>query len=309
MEWRMHHMNGYEDYWRIREFLRLVILLRGKQDFCWHVSRFDYWRWHGIENLQAHDSLDSVTFIWESREGRIAAVLNPEGKGEAFLQVHPDHHTNGQIEEMVMVAEEQLSTADPNGERKLRLWCNEHDLILQEILVHRGYNRVGDAEYQRWRSIDGQLLQEQAVPGYSVRSLGDIDELPPRSWASWKAFHPDEQDDLYGGWQWYLNIQRIPLYRRDLDLVGVAPNGEIVGFCTVWFDDVTRSAYFEPVGVMPAHQRRGLGKALMYAGLLRLQRLGATMAFVGSYESAAHALYASAGFKEYDLSEAWVKVF
>jgi mycothiol synthase len=305
----MRRINHDEDYWRIREFLRQVILLRGKQDTCWHVARFDYWRWHGIKNLQAYPSLDSSTFIWEGKDNQIVAVLNPEDKGDAFLQVHPDHHGRGLLEEMVMAAEEQLAVDDPSVGRKLRVWCNANDAILRELLVSRGYTREGIVEYQRRRVIDGQIPQAQVASGYTVRSLGDRDELPSRSWASWKAFHPDEPEELYEGWEWYLNIQRIPLYRRDLDLVSVAANGEIAGFCTVWFDDVTRYGYFEPVGVMPAHQRHGLGKAMMYEGLTRLERLGATKAFVGSYEPVAHALYASAGFIEYDLSEAWMKVF
>ncbi|HEX6386119.1 MAG TPA: GNAT family N-acetyltransferase [Anaerolineae bacterium] len=58
----------------------------------------------------------------------------------------------------------------------------------------------------------------------------------------------------------------------------------------------------------PAHQRRGLGKAVMAEGLRRAKRLGATMAYVGSYSPAAHALYASVGFTEYDLYEPWLKV-
>ena len=33
------------------------------------------------------------------------------------------------------------------------------------------------------------------------------------------------------------------------------------------FDDVVRTGAFEPVGTVPAYQRRGLGKALMAAGL------------------------------------------
>jgi mycothiol synthase len=70
---------------------------------------------------------------------------------------------------------------------------------------------------------------------------------------------------------------------------------------------VTRSGAFEPVGTVPAHQRRGLGKVVMGEGLRRLKRMGATMAYVGSYALPAHALYASAGFTEYDLSEPWVK--
>jgi GNAT superfamily N-acetyltransferase len=145
--------------------------------------------------------------------------------------------------------------------------------------------------------------------GYIVRTLGDVAELPARSLVSWKAFHPDEPDERYEGWTWYHNVQRAPLYRRDLDLVAVAPDGELASFCTVWFDDVNRTGVFEPVGTAPAHQRRGLGKAVMCEGLRRLKCLGATLATVGSYSPEAGALYAAAGFTEYELLERWIKVF
>ena len=143
--------------------------------------------------------------------------------------------------------------------------------------------------------------------GYTVRALGDESELPARSWLSWKAFHPDEPDEKYEGWEWYKNVQRVPLYRRDLDIVAVAPDGELAAFCTVWFDDVTRTAVFEPVGTHPDHQKRGLGKAVMSEGLRRAQRLGATLATVSSYGEGAHALYESMGFTEFDLLEPWIK--
>ena len=116
------------------------------------------------------------------------------------------------------------------------------------------------------------------------------DELPARSWLSWKVFHPDEPDEKYQGWEWYKNVQRVPLYRRDLDIVAVAEDGELAAFCTVWFDDVTRTAVFEPIGTHPNHQKRGLGKAVMSEGLRRAQRLGATLATVSSY-STAHTRY------------------
>jgi hypothetical protein len=35
------------------------------------------------------------------------------------------------------------------------------------------------------------------------------------------------------GWRWYRDVQRAPLYRRDLDLVAVAPDGELAAFCTL----------------------------------------------------------------------------
>jgi len=136
---------------------------------------------------------------------------------------------------------------------------------------------------------------------------GDADELPARSWLSWKAFHPDEPDEDYQGWEWYKNVQRVPLYGRDLDIIAVSPDGEMAAFCTVWFDDVTRTAVFEPVATHPNHLQRGLGKAVMTEGLRRAEKLGVTLATVSSYGKAALALYASMGFTEFDLLEPWIK--
>ena len=138
--------------------------------------------------------------------------------------------------------------------------------------------------------------------GYAVRALGDENELPARSWLSWKVFHPD---DKYQGWEWYRNVQRVLFI--DLDIVAVAPKGELAAFCTFWFDDITRTAVFEPVDIHPNHQKRRLGKMAMSEGLRRAHKLGATLATVSSYSPAAYALYDSMGFKEFDLLEPWIK--
>ncbi len=78
---------------------------------------------------------------------------------------------------------------------------------------------------------------------------------------------------------------------------------------TIWFDDVSRTAYFEPVATVPSHQRRGLGKAVMLGGLHRLQQMGCKVAFVGGYSQAANALYFSVTGPECDISKLWEKVF
>jgi GNAT superfamily N-acetyltransferase len=159
----------------------------------------------------------------------------------------------------------------------------------------------------RRRSLTQPIPGFAPQNGYAIRALGEEAEIPARSWLSWKAFHPDEPDEKYEGWEWYKNIQRIPLYRRDLDIVAVAPDGEFAAFCTTWVDAVTKTAVFEPVGTHPNHQKRGLGKAVMMESLRRAQNLGATLATVSSYSPAAHALYESMGFTEFDLLEPWIK--
>lgn len=290
----------------MREFLRRIYTLDTNKQLTWSVVRFDYWRWHGVENIERFP-LDQVIFLWETEGGELAALLHPEGKGEAFLQVHPAYRSTRLEDEMLAVAEEHLAISMPDGSTRLRVWSQAQDALRQSLLHQRGYQKGSLAEYQRWQSLQGSLPGAQPPAGYTLRALGDRGELPARSWLSWIAFHPDEPPERYEGWEWYLNIQRIPLYRRDLDLVAVAEDGELAAFCTVWFDDVTRTGVFEPVGTARAHQRRGLGKALLCEGLRRLKHLGAIAASVGSYSEPAGALYSSAGFTRYALSEAWEK--
>ena len=307
----MRNYRCEDDYWRIREFLRQVLRLNEMRLYSWHLARLDYWRYFGNVDI-TNFPLEEVVYIWETSDEQIAAVLNPEGGDQVFLQVNPLFRTAELEAEMLEVAEQRLPLPREDSQRKLYVWADSHDRVRQDILLRRGYTKVDEPAYQRRRSLDELLpgreaLQAQLLPGYVVRALGDVEELPARSWASWRAFHPEEPDKNYEGWEWYTHIQQIPTYRRDLDIVAVAPTGEVAAFCTVWFDDVTRSGMFEPVGTAPEHQRKGLGKAVMYEGLRRLKGIGATLAYVDSYTPAAHALYASAGFTEYDLSESWVK--
>jgi len=309
MNLTMRMYKDEEDYWRIRKFLRKIFFINDLQELSWHVAAFDYWRWHGIENL-THFRMEDVVFIWETEDEDIVAVLNPEDKGNAYLQVHPGFCTPELVEEMLIMAEKHLSIPGPDGDKKLLVWANHNDSVRHSILKRRGYTRSGLPECQRRRTLEEPILETNPGQGYTVRALGDGAELLERCYASGLVFHPDDiriavenREDV----TWYRNIQNAPLYRRDLDIVGIAPDGGVASFCTIWFDDVTRTAYFEPVGTAPIHQRRGLGKAVMCEGLRRLKRMGAIMAFVGGYTPAANALYSSAGFTQYALSEPWEK--
>lgn len=303
------HFRKYDsedDYWRMRTFLREVYLLNDRRDRSWDVVRFDYWRYHVMANCHELPYQDYLLF-WEDDQGQIAAALVADDPGVVFLQVHPALRSQALEEEMIAAAEEYLSVERPDGGRALTLWADAQDTLRQGLLERRGYTRGDHPEYQRRRALRLPIPGCPPVPGYTVRALGDIDEHPARSWASWKGFHPDEPDERYQGYDWYINVQRCPLYRRDLDLVAVAPNGAIASFCTVWFDDLTRTGVFEPVATHPDHLRRGLASAVMSEGLRRLQWYGADLATVSSYSDAAGKTYASLGFTEFDLSYPWRK--
>lgn len=298
-----------DDFWRMREFLRELFALNDCLMPAWHVARLDYARWHVCLNCD-HVQLEDVAFLWEA-DGKLVVMMMPDGgPGEVHFAVHPMWRTEALEEEMLAVAEEHLTAIEEDGTRKLAVWVPAQDVQRQELVRRHGYSKGRWAEYQWRRDLDAPIPDVPVPTGYTIRSLGDGLELLERCYASGLGFHEgdikiavENRDDP----GWYRNIQNAPLYRRDLDLVAVTADGAIASFCTIWFDDVTRSAYFEPVATVPAHQRRGLGKALLTEGLRRLQRMGATRAFVSGFSVAANALYRSVMGPEHELYEQWVK--
>lgn len=280
------HMRPYEkedDYWAIRQFLRDVFLRNGRTEHSWPAARLDWWRWHGIPNCGA-GGLETGTFLWETAGGELAAVLNWEDRGHAYLQVDPRFRTHALEEEMVDVAERELvGVGKASGRPFVCVYAEDGDTIRTDLLARRGYARRGDFQ-QIFRKRDLALpIPEAPTPeGYTVRAMrADEDELKKRSWASWRAFHADEPNWKYDGWTWLWSAMRAPMYRRDLDIVTESPSGEIASFATVWYDDVTRTTYYEPVGTMPEHRRRGLAKVAIVEGMRRSKELGALFATVG----------------------------
>jgi len=302
-----------EDYWRIREFLRSVMQVNERRELSWHVARWDYWTWFANSDIEKIP-LEENVFLWETEDGKIAAVLNPEGHGQVFPQTHPDFCTPELEEELIITAEERLATVGKDGRRKVWLFADSQDSVRKQILTRRGFQRVeerGNQEFQHRRSLEEALPESAPIAGYTIRALGDGLELLERCYASGLGFHNDdihtarENRDHPG---WYHHIQSAPLYRRDLDIVAVASDGSVASFCTAWFDDVSRTAYLEPVATIPAHRQRGLGKAVILECLRRLQRMGCKAAFVGGYSQEANALYFSVMGPEHDISEPWEKV-
>ena len=302
-----------DDYWRIRDFLRQVMIANHRREFSWSVARWDYWWWFANPDLEKISLAENV-FIWETPDGQIAAVLNPEGHGQVFLQRHPDFISPDLDAAMIALAEDRLTAPNQDDRRQLQIFVDSQDTALHQTLTQRGFQRVdrpGEQEYQHRRLLDLPLPPPIKLPDYTIRPLGAGLEFLERCYASGLGFHDDDIQaarDNRDHPDWYRHIQSAPLYRRDLDLVVIASDGSVASFCTIWFDDVSRTAYFEPVATVPAHRQRGLGKAMMIEGLHRLKQMGCKVAFVGGYSPGANALYFSVMGPEYDVSEPWEKI-
>lgn len=298
------------DYWMIREFLRDVYLQNDRREFSWSVAPLDYWRWHGIANLD-EGPLEECVLLWETRDNQIAAVLNGLGRGRARFQIDPRFRTRDLEVEMISMAEDRFSAISLRSRRRmLSVVLRDGDTLREEILVQRGYQpKAGSQLFDRYRDLTCPISESSSPKGYIIRPMA-LEDIPSRSWASWRAFHPSEPDEDYQGESWYVNLMKAPLYRRDLDLVATDDTGAIAAFATVWYDDVTRSGYFEPVGTVPEHKRKGLCTALLQEGMRRLAERGGTRATIGGggeSNPAAERVYSKVFGDNRDSYVTWVR--
>ena len=93
-------------------------------------------------------------------------------------------------------------------------------------------------------------------------------------------------------------LRQASLYDPRLDLAVLASDGSVAGYALFWHDPVTGVGLVEPVRVEDAHASRGIGYAMISAGLDRLARAGAARLKIGWESERAGALYARLGFTD-----------
>lgn len=299
-----------DDYWPARDLLRRALVANDRRMRAWHVARLDYWWWFGNPDLEHLDTTSHMA-VWETPDGRVAALVNPEHEGEAFLAVDPAYRSPALDAAMVDVAEALLAV-ERDGRRRLRVWADARDRAMGELLGSRGYERntaPGEAEVMHRRDLRASPLPPvPSIPGYEVRPMRDGLEVLERAYASGLGFHEDDiavARDNRDNPAWLHHIMEAPLYRRDLDIVAVAADGAVGSFCTAWFDDVTRTAQLEPVATVPAHRRRGLARAAILEAMHRLAQRGCEIVFVSGYSDRANALYLDVMGPDLDVLEPW----
>ncbi|MEJ2736811.1 MAG: GNAT family N-acetyltransferase [Anaerolineae bacterium] len=320
MNARFRTYNADRDFLRIRDFLVETFSLTD-QPLNWRLERWNYARYFitpllatdgvGEPDLGAYQAairlFDASTGVWENEAGDVVGVVNIEhadrshsGWGEAFLQRHPDY--TFLLPEMLDFAETHLRNRERN---QLFVPIYDDDRAFLEVVGARGYRR--NDEYTLWDSVFTvqEELPDYTLPeGYRLQSMADDNDLDRRRKAFGLGFdHPDPRD-----WPSRLSnqeLQKAPDYRRELDLYVIAPGGEFASFCIAWWDQRNRIAMVEPVGTVPEHRRKGLGRAVVLEAIRRVAALGVERVFVGSDQ----AFYLSLGFELAYAGQHWEKQF
>ncbi|EOD01161.1 GNAT family N-acetyltransferase [Caldisalinibacter kiritimatiensis] len=292
--------NKEKDYERVSDFL--VKTYSDKNDFQnWHQPRWEYMHYHPYfynEELQKiHDKIR----IWEDDEKIVGVAHFEHTLGNCYIEI--DKEYSDLQDEMVQYAEENLK-GQSEGRSFLTFYVNEHNNQFKEILKSRGYKNA--KEYNEYMSVfeTEKEFPEITLPeGFKLQSLEDENNLNKLHRVLWRGFnHGDEPDDDLSGRRL---MQSAPNYRKDLNIVVVAPDGNYVSYCGMWYDDKNKFAYVEPVATDPDYRKMGLGKAAVLEGVRRCKELGATKAYVATNKK----FYLKIGFETIYTMEAWGKVF
>ena len=186
---------------------------------------------------------------------------------------------------------------DAERGRPLPYWieAREDDAERLALLARHGYLLDEDYGYVMLRRPLDSLIPLPAPPaGITIRPLAGADEV-----MAYVAAHRNAFGSMAMTVDWRARTLRMPQYRPELDLVAVAPGGELAGFCVGWLDEARRLAQIEPLGVISARQGQGIARALLLTMLQRFQQHGATHALVEteSTRSPARQTYEAVGFR------------
>jgi GNAT superfamily N-acetyltransferase len=264
----------------------------------------------GLGWSQATHQLAGELVVIDGRHGDLEGWAGVSQPGHLALQVAADRPRvrNALIEWLVGTAQGTELSVDV------------YDDQTRQDFVHRGFVQTSPpfGYYQMGQpglSAAVNDVSGPAVVGYAIRDVqaDEDEERVAVHRAAWRPadlpFHPNHQpaldESLSSSFtlESYRRVQSTDLYDISLDLVAVAPDGSFAGCCIGWLDRATGWAEIEPLGIVPAHRRRGLALALCAETARRVARAGGHHVFINTGPSdmypAPYAAYRKAGFEPF----------
>lgn len=107
----------------------------------------------------------------------------------------------------------------------------------------------------------------------------------------------------------YEGMMKSPSYGNAMDFVVKTDDEEIIAYCTIWDDPISKIGVLEPVACVEEYRRRGIMKSTLLYGMNLLKERGTKYVYVGTGEGnkPSQALYRSVGFvecgKNYELKK------
>jgi predicted N-acetyltransferase YhbS len=245
-------------------------------------------RW---EYMHHHPFMDKSTYsafaVWYDDEKLVGIVSSELSKGRAFLQLDPNYYHLK--EDMVIHAERNLFNEKTGN---LLVTAYMHDKELISILKRRGYYAKESNPWCEILAIEPSKISIPELPeGFSLTSLDIENDLIKLERVLWRGF--ENPGEPKGDIKSRELMQSAPNYKRQLNVVIKAPNGDYASYSGAWFDKENKVGLIEPVATDPDYRRMKLASVATLECVKRLGKLGAKLVYVDS----GIPIYKAIGFK------------
>ncbi len=240
-------------------------------------------QWWWAQGSHLTDSAPQL--FWVDDHGRPeAAVITTEWS--YGVQLDPIFLPDATPELMLAVVERGLEQARARGLEKVQLEVDRIDDVLRDVLSDRGFDIEEGGYVETWMDAEARPEVSPLREGFRVASRLDAKPIPHHFI---KRNGVDVEQLLL----------QTSLYRPDLDLVVLDRDDHVAAYGLFWFDPVTSTGMVEPMRTEDNHQRRGLARHLLTAGIEQLSAAGAERIKICFELSnpASSSLYPSVGFK------------
>ena len=298
MKIKFRNFTPYKDSSKVSEFLCKTYPPSDRNP-NWHRARWEYMVY------AIHDGIEenlSPIGLWETDQ-KIVGMVNFESQlGEAYF--HTDPAFAYLKKEMLHFAETQLGNTE-NGTTQLTLFVNEFDQELERLAETAGYKKMDEHPQvtARLNLIENSCYYE-LPEGFQITDRRKNNDLWKINRVLWRGFnHEGSPPEKYIAGR--ANVEKAPLFRKNLVTMVEDPDGNFVSYCGLWYEEATKVAYVEPVATDPDYRRMGLGKAAVLESLKRAKKLGATRAIVISGQQFYQALGFQKLFSYYPWRRSW----
>lgn len=217
-------------------------------------------------------------------------------------------------EEVSGAAESAVSwSLDCTAGRPLRIAVAPQQQRLLAALAAAGFALDREAEpwLGLWRTAgdapidlpDGYVIREVLPDEFAARVEVHRAAWRPAELPYAPSHRPDFPADATSRFEreHYARVRETWPYDPALDLVVAAPDQTLAGCCIAWLDPATKVAEIEPLGIVPAHRRRGLAGALCLEAARRVEARGGHTLFINTGPMTAYpapaGAYAKVGFE------------
>ncbi len=268
----------------LADVTRLLQRIRGAHPTAGLYEAADL-QWWWSQRPRSTDDLPQL--FWFDHVGRPEAAVIATDGGDR-MQLDPMVMPDAAPGWVAHVVDRGLAHASESGIEAVGLEVDRADEVLREVLLSHDFVIEQGGLVETWLATDARPAISPLQDGYRLSSRLETMQRPHHMISAVRN-HPDPE----------ARLRQTSLYRPDLDLVVHDSDDRVAAYGLFWYDPETATGLVEPMRTEEDHQRRGLARHVLTAGLDRLADAGAKRVKI-CYEPdnpASGRLYRSVGFE------------